>query len=249
MRLEHKTAVITGAAGDIGHATARRFAEEGARLALIDRDDKGLVEVSASLPSAVTIKADVTNESDLQRAAEAVRSKFGTIDILLVNAGIEQSYTTITEMEKEAFERVVSVNLTGAFLTAKHFLPIVADHGAVIFTSSIAALMAYPAYSAYSAAKAGQIGLMRSAALDVAKRRIRCNAIHPGPVRSKMLGRGAFEATGGGDIEAWFDALAGQARMGRLVQPSDVASLALFLASDESSMISSQSIVVDGGVV
>jgi NAD(P)-dependent dehydrogenase (short-subunit alcohol dehydrogenase family) len=249
VRLANKTAVITGAAGDIGKAVARRFAEEGARLALIDRDYAGLVEVSALLPTAATIKADVTNESDLQQAAEAVRSQFGTIDVLLVNAGIEQSYVAITEMEKEAFERVLSVNLTGAFLTAKHFLPIVADNGSVMFTSSIAALRAYPGYSAYSAAKAGQIGLMRSAALDVAKRRIRCNTIHPGPVRSKMLKRGALEATGGGDVEAWFDAMAGMARMGRLVQPGDVASLALFLASDESSMISSQSIVVDGGVV
>ena len=150
MRLANKTAVITGAAGDIGKAVARRFAEEGARLALIDRDYAGLVEVSALLPTAATIKADVTNESDLQQAAEAVRSQFGTIDVLLVNAGIEQSYVAITEMEKEAFERVVSVNLTGAFLTAKHFLPIVADNGSVMFTSSIAALRAYPGYSAYS---------------------------------------------------------------------------------------------------
>jgi NAD(P)-dependent dehydrogenase (short-subunit alcohol dehydrogenase family) len=250
MRLEGKSAVITGAAGDIGKASSRRFCAEGARLALIDRDSQGLEVLSRSLKTPpITVAADVTNEDEIRQAAEAVLSKIGRIDILFINAGIEQSHTAVTDMKKEAFERVVAVNLTGAFVTAKHFLPIVADHGSVVFTSSIAGLMAIPSYAAYSAAKAGLIGLMRSAGLDVAQRRIRCNTIHPGPVRSKMLERSAQEATGGGDVAAWYDAMSAMARMGRLVEPDDVASLALFLASDESAMISSQTIAVDGGVV
>jgi NAD(P)-dependent dehydrogenase (short-subunit alcohol dehydrogenase family) len=250
MRLKGKSAVITGAAGDIGKAASRRFFAEGARLALLDRDKQGLEVFSKSFGTPpMTVAADVTNEDEIRQAAEAVRSQIGQIDILFINAGIEQSHTAVTDMTKEAFERVVAVNLTGAFVTAKHFLPIVADHGSVIFTSSIAALMAYPGYSAYSASKAGQIGLMKSAALDVAKRRVRCNTIHPGPVKSKMLERSAQEATGGGDVAAWYDAMSAMARMGRLVEPDDVASLALFLASDESAMISSQTIAVDGGVV
>lgn len=250
MRLAGKTAVITGAAGDIGQAAARRFATEGARLILIDRDAAGLANLSESLTgSHTTIVADVTNEEALSAAADRVSAEVAKPHILFVNAGIEQSHTPIFDMTKEAFDRVVAVNLGGAFVTAKHFLPIVADHGSVIFTSSIAGLMGIPAYSAYSAAKAGLIGLMRSAALDVANRQIRCNTIHPGPVRSKMLERSAVEATGGGDVDGFFSAMAGTARMGRLVEPDDVAALALFLGSDESAMISSQSIVVDGGVV
>lgn len=250
MRLQDKKAVITGAAGDIGKAAARRFANEGARLAMIDRDENGLAELSGSLtPPPPFVKTDVTNEDEVRIAAETVRNQLGQIDILFVNAGIEQSHAPVTDMDKDAFERVLSVNLTGAFLTVKHFLPIVADHGTVIFTSSIAGLMAIPAYSAYSAAKTGLIGLMRSVALDVAPRRIRCNTIHPGPVRSKMLERSAQQATGGVDVDAWYTAMAGMARMGRLVEAADVVNLALFLASDESSMISSQSIAVDGGVI
>lgn len=250
MRLQDKKAVITGGAGDIGKAAARRFAAEGAQLALLDRDEVGLSALSSSLdPSPFFVKTDVTDEEQIRSAAQAVQAQLGHIDILFVNAGIEQSHAAVTELVKDAFERVLSVNLTGAFLTVKHFLPIVADHGSVIFTSSVAGLMAIPAYSAYSAAKAGLLGLMRSAALDVAPRRIRCNTVHPGPVRSKMLERSAQQATGGVDVDAWYTAMAGMARMGRLVEAADVANLALFLASDESSMISSQSIAVDGGVV
>jgi NAD(P)-dependent dehydrogenase (short-subunit alcohol dehydrogenase family) len=250
MRLQGKTAVITGAAGDIGQCTARRFHAEGARLVLLDRDNEGLEAFSRSFDTLpMSVAADVTNEGEIRQAAEAVRTEIGQIDILFINAGIEQSHVSIIDMEKETFERVVAVNLTGAFVTAKHFLPIVADHGSVVFTSSTAGLMAFPSYSAYSASKAGVIGLMRSAALDVAQRRIRCNTIHPGPVQSKMLERSAQEATGGHGVEAWYDAMSGMARMGRLVEPDDVASLALFLSSDESAMISSQTIAVDGGVV
>lgn len=250
MRLEGKTAVITGAAGDIGGAAARRFATEGASVGLIDRDERGLADVGGTLdPAPLAIPADVADEATVAAAAAAMRGTFGMIDVLFVNAGVEQSYTAIADMTKEAFERVVSVNLTGAFLTAKHFLPLMNDGGSVIFTSSTAALMPIPAYSAYSASKAGLIGLMRSASLDVAPRRIRCNTVHPGPVRSRMLERGAQEAAGGGDTAGFYAAMTGTARMGRLVEPDEVAALVLFLASDESRMITGQSIAVDGGII
>lgn len=250
MRLQGKKAVITGGAGDIGTAAARRFLEEGAQVALVDRGEAGLIEISNALsPSPFFVKADVTVEAEMRQAAEEVQAEMGQIDILFVNAGIEQPHAPVTDMEKDAFDRVLSVNLGGAFLTVKHFLPIVADHGSVVFTSSVAASMAIPAYSAYSAAKAGIIGLMRSVALDVAPRRIRCNTVLPGPVRSKMLERSAQQVTGGVDVDAWYTAIAGMARMGRLVEAADVANLVLFMSSDESAMISSQTIAVDGGVL
>ncbi len=250
MRLQDKVAVITGAAGDVGGAAARLFCEQGARLALLDRDKAGLAALAAALPNGATcIGADVTSEDALQAAAGSVHADLGRVDILFVNAGVEQSNATITEMTKAAFESVLSINLVGAFLTAKSFLPVMADGGSVIFTSSTAALMPFPAYSAYSASKAGLVGMMRSASVDVAPRRIRCNTIHPGPVRSRMLERSAAAATNGGDTEAWYGAMAGAARMGRLVEPEEVAALALFLASDESRMITGQSLRVDGGVV
>lgn len=250
MRLVGKTAIITGAAGDIGGAAARRFAQEGARLVLIDRDENGLADCGSRLTSApLMLTADVTDEDALREAADAVRSLYGAVDIVFVNAGIEQAHTPLVDMEKAAFERVISVNLTGAFLTAKHFLPLVRDHGSIIFTSSLAALSAIPAYSAYSASKAGVIGLMRSAAADVGGRGVRCNTIHPGPVQSRMLERSAQTASRGESTEGFYAAMSGMAKLGRLVEPDDVAALALFLASDESRMITGQSIAVDGGIV
>ena len=251
MRLDKKRAVITGAAGDIGGATVRRFLAEGAQVGLLDRDADALARVRDGLdPASLTITTDVADEASLATAAAAVRDTFGGgIDVLFVNAGVEQSHTLIADMATEAFERVVAVNLVGAFLTAKHFLPLMNEGGSVIFTSSTAALMPIPAYSAYSASKAGLIGLMRSASMDVAPRRIRCNTIHPGPVRSRMLERSAQEAAGGGDTADFYAAMTGIARMGRLVEPDEVAALVLFLASDESRMVTGQSIAVDGGII
>jgi NAD(P)-dependent dehydrogenase (short-subunit alcohol dehydrogenase family) len=250
MRLEGKTAALTGAAGDIGRATARRFRDEGARIALIDRDEAGLAMLCEELGrGAVACAADVADEASVNRTAAQIRSAYGRIDILFVNAGVEQSHTPLVELGKDDFDHVLSVNLTGAFLTAKFMLPLMADGGSVIFTSSIAGMMGLPAYAAYCASKTGLVGLMRSASYDVAQRGVRCNTIHPGPVRSRMLARSAHEATAGGDTAPWYAAMAGMARLGRLAEPSDVAALALFLASDESRMITGQSIAVDGGIV
>lgn len=251
MRLNGKTALITGAAGDIGAATARRFGEEGAQLALIDLDRDGVAGLAKDLASTpLTLETDVTDENAVRAAADQVKTKFSGLDILFVNAGVEQSHTPLVDMTTEAFERVVKVNLMGAFQTAKAFLPLMNDNASVIFTSSIAALMPLPAYSAYSASKAAVIGMMRSVSLDVAARQIRCNTIHPGPVKSRMLARSAREVMGEtGDANAFYDAATSAARIARLVEPEEVASLALFLASDESRMITGQSICVDGGMV
>lgn len=250
MRLKGQTAVITGAAGDIGAATAKRFVEEGAHVFLIDRDEAGLKALQASLGLAAQFcVTDITDEDALAEAAKAASGLTGKIDSVFANAGVEQPYVPITDYSREDFQRIVDINLVGAFLTAKYMIPHIGDGGSLIFTSSIAALMPFPSYAGYSASKTGIIGLMRSISLDVAPRGIRCNTIHPGPVRSKMMERSAVDATGGGDIEGWLSEMAKIARLGRLVLPTDVASLALFLASDESRMITGQRIVVDGGVV
>lgn len=250
MRLDGKTAVITGAAGDIGSAAARRFAAEGARLALVDRDVEGLAECQRLLdPSGLVLPVNISIEDEVRLAAAATAKEFGTIDILFINAGVEQSHTRLVDMDKSLFEDIVSINLTGAFLSAKHFIPLIKENGSIIVTSSLAALVSYPAYSAYSASKAGLIGLMRSLSADVGGRGVRCNTIHPGPVESRMLERSAQMAVTGGNTAVFYEALSSKAKLGKLIKPDDVVSLALFLASDESRMITGQSIAVDGGVV
>jgi NAD(P)-dependent dehydrogenase (short-subunit alcohol dehydrogenase family) len=143
----------------------------------------------------------------------------------------------------------MAVNVRGAFLTVKHFLAIMNDGGSIVLTSSIAALMGLPGLGAYSASKAALVGIMRSIAMDVAPRGIRCNTVHPGSVRSRMLERSAQEATGGKDTTEWYKRAAAMAKLGRLVEPEEIADLVEFLASDRSRMITGQSIAVDGGTL
>lgn len=250
MQLDRKTVAITGAAGDIGMATARALQSESARLAMIDISSEALEEAKQALGSTcLPLVADVTREDDLARAAQEASAALGPIDILFVNAGIEQPHIPLPDLDKSIFDRVLAVNLTGAFLTVKHFLPVMSDGGSIILTSSIAGLMGIPAYSAYSASKGGLIALMRSLAVEAAPRRIRCNSIHPGTVRSRMIERTAQEATHGGDPAEWYAAVTSMAKLGRLVEPHEVAELVLFLASDRSQMITGQSIAVDGGML
>ena len=250
MELKDKVAVITGAAGDIGLATVRRLVESGSSAMLIDIDQEALDDAVATVANDRIARCvvNVTNDADLERGARQTLERFGKVDILFVNAGIEQPHTPLVSLPESVFDRVVAVNLKGVFLTVKHFLPIMVDGGSIVITSSTAALMGLPAYAAYSASKAGLIGMMRSIALDAAPRGIRCNTIHPGPVRSRMIDRSAPQGANAA-IEEWFEKLTASVRLGRLIEPEEVADLVMFLSGDRSRMITGQSIAIDGGSV
>lgn len=249
LELEGKTVVITGAAGDIGGATARRCAEEGASVMLLDIDGDTIAFAAAGNGSLSHHRLDVTSSADVATAAATVSESMGPVDLLFLNAGIEQPYAPLVELDEALFDRIMAVNVKGVFLMAKHFVPIMRDGGSIVITSSIASLMGIPGNAAYSASKAAVAGMMRSIATDCAARRIRCNTVHPGSVNSRMMARSAQAATGGGDTTQFYEQVSAMAKLGRMVEPAEIAEMVIFLGSDRSRMVTSQSLVVDGGTV
>jgi NAD(P)-dependent dehydrogenase (short-subunit alcohol dehydrogenase family) len=249
LELEGKTVVITGAAGDIGGATARRCAEEGASVLLLDNSADAIAAAAAENTSLSHHRLDVTSSADVATAAAIARESMGLVDLLFLNAGIEQPYAPLVDLDEALFDRIMAVNVKGVFLMAKHFVPIMRDGGSIVITSSIASLMGIPGNAAYSASKAAVAGMMRSIATDCAPRRIRCNTVHPGSVNSRMMARSAEAATGGGDTTQFYEEVSAMAKLGRMVEPAEIAEMVIFLGGDRSRMVTSQSLVVDGGTV
>jgi NAD(P)-dependent dehydrogenase (short-subunit alcohol dehydrogenase family) len=256
-RLENKIAVVTGAAGNIGFAATRRLLAEGARVMLVDLSDRALAtaverlaaEQSAWRPRIGSCTADVTSEAQAAHYARHAEERFGPIDVFFDNAGIEGPNAPITEFPEDAFDRVMQVNVRGAFLGIKHVAPRMRDGGSIIITSSIAGLMGSGTFTAYTTSKHAVIGLMREAAIDLAPRRIRVNTIHPGFVQSEMLLRIARRLQPGVSDEALLQGLADRTLLGQCISPDEIAQGVVFLASDESRMMTGHTFVVDGGTL
>lgn len=250
MRLHDKIAVITGGAGVIGRATAQRFKDEGAHVVLVDKDESRLRAAAAALalPGDAAIAADVTDGAQVARYAAAAAERFGPIDVFFNNAGIEGPTAPLAEFPEDGFARVLAVNVTGVFLGMKYVLPRMADGGSVIITSSTAGLRGAANFVAYCASKHAVIGIMRTAALEAAPRRIRVNSIHPAPVESEMIERLERARAGtGGDPAQERRRFLRRIPLHRYVEPAEVADLVLFLASDESRAITGAQLGIDGG--
>lgn len=249
MRLRGKTAVVTGAGGTIGAATARLFVKEGARVALVDRDVEAVASVADELgDSVLAIVADVTREPDVERYAASAASKFGAIDIFFNNAGIAGPIRPLTSFAADDFDTVIAVNVRGVFLGLKHVIPVMADEGSVIVTSSVAGLRGSSGLGAYCASKHAVMGLVKTAAIECAPRRIRVNSINPGPVDGPMM-RGLEAARKPHDPEAGHAAIAQRMPFGRYADGAEIADLVTFLASDESRMITGRPHAIDGGLM
>jgi len=251
MRLRDKVAVITGAASGIGRATALLFAREGARVVVADiqeAEGRAAVEaIEASGGRATFVRCDVGRSVEVRALFAAARAAYGGLDVLFANAGIPGFATRLTETSEARWRRILDVNLTGVFLCLKHGIPRLceAGGGSAILTASIGGLAAFPGSAAYSAAKGGIIALARTAAIEYADRGVRVNAICPGYIHTPLTGRNLPPAA----RAALVAKLAGDAPLGRMGTPEDVARLALFLASDESAYVTGLAIPVDGGVV
>lgn len=245
-RLEGKTAIITGAASlkGMGFATARRFAEEGAAVLLTDISQEGLDEAAAAL-AGLTNKAmvhamDVSDPAAWTAAVELVRSRCGSIDILVNNAGMFRG-DTISDTSLDTFDRLVAVNLRGAFLGCRAVVPHMrAKGGSIVNISSVSALIGVAGTSAYAATKGGVRAFTRAIAVDEARYAIRCNSIHPGTIDTGMV-----QAVIPDDASR--SATAAAIPLGRLGTPADIANMALFLASDEANFVTGAEFVVDGG--
>jgi len=249
MKLENKTALITGGAGSLGLATALLFVEQGARIAVIDRDDRSLDRAQAVLPpeKAIFLAADVTSEGDMAASVEAATGHFGPIDIVFSNAGNFGEVSPIADYSTEAFRSVLDVHVTGAFLTAKYAVPAMRDGGSLIITSSVAGTRGDPGVYGYITAKHAQVGLMRCLSKELAPRRIRVNTIHPGPLDNgfQQAVEDGIGETLGIDGTQMFNGMIPLARHGTV---EEVARAVLFLASDDSSFTTGSMLMADGGM-
>ncbi|HEU4324194.1 MAG TPA: glucose 1-dehydrogenase [Roseiflexaceae bacterium] len=250
-RLSDKVAVITGGAGGIGRATGLRFAQEGARVLLVDRDGAALEEAVAAIgsDSASAAVADVSQGEEVAGYVQAAVERYGRIDVFFNNAGIEGAIKPLIEQSEEEFDRVIAVNLRGVWLGLKHVIPVMlrGGGGSVIITSSVAGLIGSPGLGVYCASKHGVIGLMRTAALEYAQAGLRVNTINPGAVATRML-RSLEEAAGPEGVAQTRERLTAMVPQGRYGAPEEVADLALFLASDESRYCNGGIYTIDGGL-
>jgi len=241
-----RSVIVTGGSKGIGKGIARAFAARGVRVLLTARTasevETAAAEMRAAGGDAIGAVADVASLPDMERVARIATEKHGGIDIVCVNAGIFPS-ARLEEMRAEDWDQVQDTNLKGTFLTVRACLPALKKraHGRVVVTSSITGpITGLPGWSHYAASKAGQLGFVRSAALELAKYGITCNAILPGNIRTEGL-----EALGPEYIAKMTESVP----LRRLGTVEDIANVALFLASDEAAFITGQTLVVDGGQV
>jgi NAD(P)-dependent dehydrogenase (short-subunit alcohol dehydrogenase family) len=248
-QLDGMVAIITGAAGGIGDATARALSERGASLALVDLDEAGLAAVDERLSSGerIRIPADVTDSTQINRAVETTLTELGHVDILINNAGMI-SPAPILETSEEMWDRLLRVNVTSQFLFTKRVVPEMQQRGggAIVNLSSVNGLVGIPNTSAYSAAKAAVIGLTRCLANELSGDDIRVNAICPGSIDTAMpqsfLAR--FPESERAAVEVTFFDRQLTKRYGT---PEEVGDLIAFLASPQSSFITGAAIPIDGG--
>ena len=244
-RLEGKVAVITGAASGIGREAARRFAEEGASVCVADLADEPGEETAREIDG-LYVHADVTDEGDVQRMYRETAECFGGIDVLFNNAGISPpDDASILDTELDAWQKVQDVNLKSVFLCCKYGIPYLLERGggSVINTASFVAVMgAATSQISYTASKGGVLALSRELGVEFAQRRVRVNALCPGPVSTPLL-----EELFAKDPEEAEKRLV-HLPMGRFAEATEIANGALFLASDESSYVTASTFLVDGGL-
>lgn len=252
-RLEGKIALITGAGSGIGRAAALRFAQEGAHLILVDRQRDALSricrEIGAYGARCSVAEADVAMEEDLMRAFGLAKSEFGRLDVVFANAGINGTLSPIEHMNLSEWNATLAVNLGGTFLTVKHAIPLMKQHGgSIIITSSINGNRVFSnfGFSAYSSSKAGQTAFARMAALELADYGIRVNAVCPGAIETN-IDRSSKPKPELEEVRIPVEFPEGDQPLAKGPgQPEQVANLALFLASDESSHITGTSVYIDG---
>jgi NAD(P)-dependent dehydrogenase (short-subunit alcohol dehydrogenase family) len=244
-RLEGKVAVVTGGNSGIGLATAKRFQEEGAKVAISGRSRKTLDEAVKTIGNGVVaVQADVAKLNEVDKLYAEVSQKLGKIDVLFVNAGIV-TFAAFADTSESAYDEQFDINMKGAYFTIQKALPFLNDGASIILNTSVADRKGTVGASAYSATKAALRSLARTTAAELVDRGIRVNAVAPGPIVTPILGRAGISKEAAEEVGK---GLIAKVPMKRFGQPEEVAGVVAFLASQDASYITGVEINVDGGL-
>ncbi|MFO1239684.1 MAG: SDR family NAD(P)-dependent oxidoreductase [Sphingomonadaceae bacterium] len=248
--LDGKVAIVTGAGSGIGRASAKRFAAEGAKLVIGDKTD-AVFETAKTITEAggtvTAVQIDAGNEADVAKLVDVAKSSYGGLDVAFANAGISGGMDGIFDAKAEDFAEILRVNLIGPWLMIKHAGKLMLDQGrggSIICTASVAGIRSGAGGAHYSASKAGVINLIKTSAQQLSSTGIRVNAICPGLIETGMTERVFVYARENDKM----DKVGRLNPLRRAGQPSEIANMALFLASDEASYVNGQAIAVDGGL-
>lgn len=248
-KLIEKVAIVTGAGSGIGQGIARKLASEGAKVIVSDlrieaaEETVSLIEKENGIAEAV--KADVSNSADVRQMIDSTVEKYGKIDVLVNNAGAAMSFTPVEDVSEELWDLMMNVNAKGAFLTSKYAVPYMKKqgNGSIINIASIASKRARPGLNAYCASKGAVTLLTKALAIELAKENIRVNAINPGPADTPMMPEFIASMDEAEGRKMFEDSVP----LGRMCRPDDIANIALYLASDDSSYATGAVFDVDGG--
>ncbi len=244
-KLEGKVAVITGGNSGIGLATAKEFKEQGARVVITGRDQKTLDEAKREIGGEVlAVRSDTSSLTEIDKLFNAVKEKFGKIDVLFVNAGVGK-FAPVEAVTEEMFDSIMDINFKGAFFTIQKALPLLNDNASIVLNASIVANIGMPNSSVYAASKAALITLARTLSAELVGRGIRVNVVSPGPVTTPILGRMGLPQEA---LDETVNSLQAQVPMKRFGRPEEIAKTVLFLASSDSSFLLGTEIVADGGM-
>jgi len=242
-RLNSKRALITGGSSGIGLAAARRFRDEGAHVAIAGRNREAVESAAAGLPGVLPMTADVARRSEVATLMRQVRSELGGLDILFANAGIAR-IAPAQELDDATVDEVLAINVKGVLYSILEAAPLMSEGGSIVVTTSVNNRMGMAGSSIYGASKAAARSLVRILARELVGRGIRINAVSPGPVETPIYGKlGLTQET----LDGFAAELSQKIPLGRFGRPEEIAEVALFLASDESSYLVGIEIVADGG--
>ena len=244
MRLQGKSAIVTGGGSGFGAAIVALFAAEGARVLVADINGAAAEEVAARTPGAVAVACDVTQDEDTRRMIETATGAFGRLDVLVNNAGVSHWNQKLTEVSEADFDRVYAVNVKSLYWAAKHAVPVMAAQGggSIVNTASTAGLRPRPGLCWYNGSQGACITITKSMAVELAPLKIRVNALCPVAGETPLLGHFM-----GGDTPENRARFVATVPLGRLSTPDDVARAALWLASDDAAFITGVALEVDGG--
>ena len=241
--LKGKNAVVTGGNSGIGFATAKKLREQGAEVIIAGRNEERVASAASELGVAGLV-ADVTSLTALDRLVEVVAAELGNLDILFVNAGIFQP-APVGQISEELFDHQMGINFKGAVFTIEKFLPLLREGASIINLSSVNAYTGMPNTAVYAASKAALNSYTRTAATELAPRKIRINAVNPGPVYTPIFAKTGMSED---QLNGFAKAMQDRVPLKRFGQPEDIANLVSFLASDEASFITGSEYNIDGGI-